>query len=194
MTKSKLCTLLVVFLLLWPWSLLAQKNKYSPKNFYSNLKSQADISIEWEKEKIPFQIRTFELESEKALEIRKIISTELSDPLPKWIKSEIRGPFRIKKGDLLPIAFVIENTSDQPLYFFTNEHAALPHEQSYGASLTCLCDHRIRLIKPKSRWIRISSVQISKQSPGSRYIFRSKLIGLSESYIRENNLERLVEK
>jgi hypothetical protein len=153
-----------------------------------------DIFFEWSLENFSYPIKVNHVSPEKILEVRSSTVLGLSDPLPSWFGRSLITPLRLKKGEEIPFAISIENPTDHVLYFFTNEHHVLPKDKSLGATLSCLCGSVIRIVPPKSRWIRISSVNLSKQVYSSKIIFKTKIAGITDSYIRDNRLEKLIER
>ena len=88
-------SVVILLILVSPLEIYAQKSSHNPKNHFSKMKSQVDLSIEWATENFPLKIRVFQIDGVQALEPRKTITSELSEPLPKWLKNEFWGQFQM---------------------------------------------------------------------------------------------------
>jgi hypothetical protein len=159
---------------------------------YNPLENKVKVTFQWTNKKFDLNMVLHEVPIEKALDARETIKQKLSDPAPSWLGRPISNSMILNKGQIKPFAMVIENPSDKSVYFFANPHVIEPQDNSFGFELYCLCVGTIHHIPPKSRWIRVGSVNVFKQVLVNKVVIDHALIGISEEKIKARKIEHMI--
>jgi len=159
---------------------------------YNPIENKVKVTFQWTNKKFDPPMVLHEVPIEKTLDVRETIKQKLSEPPPSWLGRPISNSFIMNKGQIKPFAMVIENPTDKSVYFFSNPHVIEPQDNSFGFELYCLCVGTIHHIPPKSRWIRVGSVNVFKQVLVKKVVIEHVLLGVPEEKIKARKIEHMV--
>ncbi|MCM2277197.1 MAG: hypothetical protein NDJ89_03915 [Oligoflexia bacterium] len=149
-----------------------------------------EVTLFFETRNLKPGVRVREVPVERHLSIGETGTLPLSAVTP--LGREISPTFKVRRGDTQPFAVVVENPGDEPLFFFVNQHSMKPEEIAMAYKISCLCDSKIVVVPPRSRWYRIGNLSLSKYFPGDQLGLRHILVGLTFNQIKEGKLESLI--
>jgi len=158
------------------------KRGYKTVNFINNLPS-SDLKM-----------KVYRVDQSKIIEKGAVYRQSLDENTPPWISNLVGNKIKLKpEATSYAFAYVIENHSELPQYFFSNGHQVLPNEQSLGISVMCMCSNKIRNLKPKERMIFIGSINyIEPFLAHSKIDLVTKVIPVDIAYIKTNKLEEFI--
>jgi hypothetical protein len=150
---------------------------------------QIAVEISHSVKNFPLKVRLVEIHP-AALD--KVLSSKNVKDVRRYIPivSDVQDGKLLYKGPSTKgLAYVIENPTDKPLYFFASPHTVDPGLQSLGIKFKCLCTGEIFRIRPKHTFVRVMELRILPQNRGSSFKLHHEIIGLDPSEVPESEEE-----
>lgn len=103
-----------------------------------------------------------------------------------------RMPFRMNSRGRATLALVVENTTNQPWYFFANFHQLEPSKNGYGLQMLCLCINHLFEVPANSAWYRIVGLWGRRITGGRRVSIRHDVVGMTKEEVERKRIEAAV--
>lgn len=128
-----------------------------------------EVELAWSPEGFPGKVRFFELSPqsiERLAETRSVRDAARSLPIVREVTD---GKVIVNSGSYKMVAMVIENPTNEPIYFFAAPHSIEPVEEGIGIKFICLCNGFIYRAKPHMYWYRIMQLKISPANRSPKF-------------------------
>lgn len=157
------------------------------------VKSEAQpiaVYLKWKYENFPLKVQVYSVKKEK---FEYISETRNVDNLASTAgDKKISDHLNVQINSSQPAVLVVENTTDQDLYFFAVPHELRPHEASTGHYFECLCIGKLYKVEAKKTWYRIVRVNLDKNFSGKKsFEIEHQIIGVSKNDALGKYRERL---
>jgi cytochrome c oxidase assembly protein Cox11 len=86
----------------------------------------------------------------------------------------------LEPGQDRRFVLVVQNTGDQPLYFFAAPHVVQPPDQALGFKFKCLCVNRAYIVGPHETWYRVVEFRLSPDFAGQQLTVMHTIIGIDK--------------
>lgn len=150
------------------------------------------VNFSFNYEGFPGRIILFEVPRDRILDTADSAVVSMSKPFP--FSKRLPDSIRLRRGQQLRFAMVIENNTDEAMFFYPVPHTMKPEENAYGYQLFCFCTQKIMSIPPKSRWYRIGSLVMTEPFTGNSLTISHTVVGITADEIAKNKLKKLVVK
>lgn len=116
------------------------------------------VSIQWEYHNFPLRVALYETRGVAPLWDTRSVAGLAQAPVGARIQNPV---LMIAPGQARRFVLVVQNTTDQKLYFFAAPHVVQPPEQAVGFKFKCLCVNRVYTIGPHETWYRVVEFRVS---------------------------------
>lgn len=138
------------------------------------------VTIEAKRSNFPLDVKLYEVHPS---ELEKIfLSRNVKD-----VKTYIPTLAEVKDNKLVflgpsskALAYVIENKSDKPMYFFVAPHGIAPAADGLGVKWKCLCLGEVFRIRPRHTWVRVTELRLLSQNRASKLAVAHEFVGVAE--------------
>jgi len=135
------------------------------------------VNIAWRYKDFVAPVMLYEVKGQPPLwhtaSVTNLAAIPIGDPIAS-------SSFQLVPGQRKRFALVVQNISDQPLYFFAAPHTAHPEEEALGFKFKCLCVNHAYTIGPKEIWYRIVEFRLSQDFIGEELTITHTLIGIDK--------------
>ncbi len=142
------------------------------------------IQVQWEYTNLPLKMSIHELAGGQPLALWTTTSIALDKKKPYGREIE-NGELELAPGRKKAFMLVMENLSDQDIYFFAAPHSALPVEHSFGFKFKCLCVNHAFTVPKGEVWYRVVEIRLSSDFLGDSLFLKHNLIGMSKERVLE---------
>jgi len=156
--------------------------------------SPVQVNITWSYQNFPSHIELYEpidSYSGKFVAQTKVIDKLSEAPLGK----KITGPLSVKLKSSTSAILVVENKTDEELYFFAVPHVLNPHHASAGHYFECLCNSKVYRVPPGKFWYRIVRVNLNSSFQKIKaFEINHQIVGIAKSQALGEYKDQLYEK
>lgn len=138
---------------------------------------QVKIDIQFEYKNFAPRVALYEVKANARLWDTKSVASAKDAPIAGPMQGTVLA---MAPGQDRRFALVVQNTGDQPLYFFAAPHVVQPPEQALGFKFKCLCVNRAYKVEPHETWYRIVEFRLSPDFAGDGLTVMHSIIGIDE--------------
>ncbi len=190
MRAFKQSIILGLVLLFSAGSLAVDGEDSAPESKTESKSRLVNVSILFDYVGFKEKINLYEVPPERILDVGDSKTLPMAKEFPFSKKLPLIS--KLRRGEVLPFAMVVENNTDDPMYFYSTPHTMKPEENALGYQLFCLCIHKIFMIPPKSRWYRVGSISLQNTFMGEVIAVNHSIIGLTADEIARKKLGKLI--
>ncbi len=155
---------LFVFLLLVPFSVLGADKSVK-------------IDIQWEYKNFNLPVALYEVKGFAHLWETKSVASPSDAPIGERMQNTV---LTLSPGQSKRFVLVVQNPSNQKLYFFAAPHVVQPPEEALGFKFKCLCVNRAYIVGPHETWYRVVEFRLSPDFAGQGLTVMHTIIGIDE--------------
>ena len=148
------------------------------------------VQLNWTYKNFSEKMKVFNVIPLKSAFISETATVSSLAELP--VTKEVQGPVDVTREQSKTLVLVVENKSDNDIYFFAVPHEVHPSPASAGHFFECLCVGKVYKIEPKKFWYRIVRINLNSSFQNlSRFDIEHQIIGLTELEFKKSYQDRL---
>ncbi len=135
------------------------------------------IDIRWEYKNFAPQMALYEVKGFARLWDTRSVASLSDAPVGARMQG---AALEMEPGQGKRFVLVVQNPTDQTLYFFAAPHVVQPPEQALGFKFKCLCVNRVYVVGPHETWYRVVEFRLSPDFSGHGLTVMHTIIGIDE--------------
>lgn len=138
---------------------------------------QVKIELKWEYKNFTLPVTLYEMKGHARLWETRSVANPSDAPIGERMQST---ELLLEPGQDKRFVLVVQNPSDQKLYFFAAPHVVQPPEEALGFKFKCLCVNRAYIVGPHETWYRVVEFRLSPDFAGQGLTVMHTIIGIDQ--------------
>jgi hypothetical protein len=162
----------------------AQLEDKSNSNKNQQPRRQIEFEFRFNYRNFPLEIKIYEPNRQvKMIAGKDYMANSFKDiPLQRELTDK---KVKVYEGEQKFYLMVVENKTNDPVYFYASPHEWNPEDEVVGSKLYCLCYNRIYTVLPGQFWYRVGSLSVGKGAFGEKLQIIHRIVGIEKSRVKE---------
>jgi len=181
----------ILFSLAFFFSIILSNSSFAQQKVNkSNLKKtqqprrQLEFEFKFNYRNFPLEIKIYEPNKQVRMTAGKGYMVKSIKDIPLLRELSDRK-VKVYEGEQKYYLMVVENKTNEPVYFYASPHEWNPEDEVIGSKLFCLCYNRIYTVLPGQFWYRIGQLAVERGAFGEKLQIMHRVVGIDKSRVKE---------